>query len=312
MDCRRLRKPKKHEDWLAIRKMGLTGTDIAAIAGESPYDSALSVYANKLSLMPPKEENEAMALGTYMEDPIALLWQKRNPGVKIRKVPYILQHKQHDWMLGNIDRHIVAPSEGVLEVKLVGPHAMKGWGADDEPKIPTQYHLQVMWYLMCTGLTHCKIAALLAGTKLSERVVEYDKEMAEAIMEISHQFWFDHVLKESPPAIDDSDATKNALNEMFKDPFEHEVVIPDLAPWLGRYDVVSAKLKELKKEEEEIKNNLKFYLGNNCTDAVCSDRKVTWRPSTTNRFDTEKFKKDHPALYKMYINPTTSRRLLVK
>ncbi len=312
MNCRRLKKPKKHHDWLELRKKGLTGTDIAAIAGESPYESALSVYANKLSMLPPKAENEAMAVGTFMEDPITSLWLKRNPDAKVRKVPYVLQHQDHDWMLGNIDRHIIAPSEGVLEIKCVGPNAMRGWGSEDEPKIPTQYHLQVMWYLMVCGLRDCRIAALLGGTQLIERVVTYDKEMAEAIMEISHQFWFDHIKKGVPPAIDDSQATTTALSGMFANPQERELVIPNLSPWLQRYDVVTAKIKELEKEKEGITNNLKAMIGDQCVVASCLDRSVSWKPTTTNRFDTKTFKTDYPALYERYTKPTTSRRLLVK
>ena len=38
----------------------------------------------------------------------------------------------------------------------------------------------------------------------------------------------------------------------------------------------------------------------------------TWKSSITNRFDTKKFKTEHPLDYSNYINATESRRFLIK
>ena len=39
-------------EWLAERRKGVTSTDIAAIAGQSPWATALDVYLDKLGLSP--------------------------------------------------------------------------------------------------------------------------------------------------------------------------------------------------------------------------------------------------------------------
>ena len=36
-----------HEEWLKYRKMGITGTDAACIAGLNPYKSAMQVFIDK-------------------------------------------------------------------------------------------------------------------------------------------------------------------------------------------------------------------------------------------------------------------------
>ena len=51
------------DDWLEHRKKSIGGSDASAVAGLNPWTSPYSVWADKLGLLPPKEENEAMRLG---------------------------------------------------------------------------------------------------------------------------------------------------------------------------------------------------------------------------------------------------------
>jgi predicted phage-related endonuclease len=48
------------------------------------------------------------------------------------------------------------------------------------------------------------------------------------------------------------------------------------------------------------------------TDTITADIfKVTWKPVTSNRFDTAGFKKTHADLYGQYLKPSITRRFSI-
>lgn len=46
-------------EWLEQRRNGIGGSDAAVIVGLNPYRSRLELYADKLGLMPEREDSEA-------------------------------------------------------------------------------------------------------------------------------------------------------------------------------------------------------------------------------------------------------------
>ena len=52
-----------HDEWLALRRTGIGGSDAGAIMGVSPYKGAFSVWADKMGKLPPLEDNEALRRG---------------------------------------------------------------------------------------------------------------------------------------------------------------------------------------------------------------------------------------------------------
>lgn len=75
------------------------------------------------------------------------------------------------------------------------------------------------------------------------------------------------------------------------------------------------KAKEIKSREEKVKE----YLVNTCVETGKVEDLidgfsaiVTCKESKSNRFNTNKFKKDHPDLYEEYVNESSSFRLSIK
>ncbi len=62
---------KERQAWLAARRRGITGTDVAAILGLNPWRNALDVYLEKMGQGEAVQANEAMWWGTYLEEGIA-------------------------------------------------------------------------------------------------------------------------------------------------------------------------------------------------------------------------------------------------
>src|SRR5690625_3458322 len=93
-------------EWLQARTKGIGGSDIAAIAGISRWDTPLSVYLDKIGEGKPKEESDAMYWGTVLEDVVAHEYARRHPEYQIRRVNSILQHRDVPYFIANIDREI--------------------------------------------------------------------------------------------------------------------------------------------------------------------------------------------------------------
>jgi putative phage-type endonuclease len=299
---------KSREQWLEARRLGITGTDIAAIIGESSYRSPLAVYLDKVEPEPPGPGNEAMWLGSELEDPIAKLWQKKS-GVKVRKINAILQHPKHLWMLGNIDRHIIAPKEGILEIKLVGPGNMRKW---DDDQVPRDFWAQVMWYMLVTGIPYAKVVGLLGGVQLVEREIEYDREVGEALLQIAHDCWHHNVLQRVPPAIDGSNATTEALNRMFNNSQPVSVQVPHGIEWIALYKEAEDRMKAAEADLETAKNNLKFLMGDHEVAYFCGQYQTTWKSTERKSVDTKRLKAELPGIYEQYATTSAQRRFTIK
>jgi putative phage-type endonuclease len=199
------------DEWLAARRSGIGGSDIAAILGLSPWRTPLDVYREKID-GDQQPETEAMRWGRLLEDVIAREYAAR-AGVRIQRINALIRARDHEWAIATLDR-VVLPSrgrarvlrgelrgaDGILECKLVGPYAASEWGrGDDQDAVPVHCAAQCMWYLGVTGLPWCDVAALIGGQRLIIRRIERDDETIRAMFERAERFWFEHVVPRVPP-----------------------------------------------------------------------------------------------------------------
>ena len=71
--------PDNRDQWLELRRRGLGGSDAATVVNLNPYSSRLALYADKLGLIPDRDDNEAMRQGRDLEAYVAERWCER-PG----------------------------------------------------------------------------------------------------------------------------------------------------------------------------------------------------------------------------------------
>ena len=306
MKCRIFGRPTSIDEWLAYRRKGITGTDIGALLGVSPFKSAFGVYADKI-YGDRIDETEAMRLGNFMEEPIVRYWQQQHKGRKIKKVNAVLQHASTDIALGDIDRLIMKPQE-VLEAKLVGGYKLGDW---EDGKVPPHYEAQVMWYLYVTGLDVAHFAALIGGTQFVERTVERNDKIIEAMVEVADNFWRNHIEKNQAPALDGMDKTSDMLQRLFNKPQKVIVDIPDAAPWITQYEQAKEEEKEAKRKKQEAQNNIQYSL-KDAESGVCNNYQLNWKSVTSNRVDTKMLKEKFPQVYQAVVKEQTSRRFTLK
>jgi len=295
------------DEWLRARKKGIGGSDIAAIAGLSPWRSPMAVYLEKIGEIPDQEETEAMYWGTKLEDIVAKEFTLRT-GMKVQRVNAILQHPENPWMLANIDRRIVGKKAG-LECKTTSAYGKDQW---EDDKVPDIYMLQCQWYMAVTGYESWWIAVLIGGNTFIYKEIKRDEDIIAYITKIGRDFWT-LVENRTPPAIDGSDSSAEVLSILYpaEQAVEKEIVLPDTAQSLiDEYNQAQEMEKVWKEAKEAAANKLKSLLGENTIGRV-GNHKVSWKPVTSKRIDTEALKKYKPLVYEEFCKTTTYRRFTV-
>ncbi len=303
------------DDWLAMRRRGIGGSDIAAICGLSPWRSPMAVYLDKIGELKEEEESERMYFGKILEDVIAKEFSKRT-GLKVRRVNAILQHPKYQWALANIDRKIVggniANGPGVLEVKNTSEWNKGEW---DRDKLPDYYYLQFQWYLGVTGWTWGYFATLIGGQQLyiSPEPIRRDEEVINYLFKIAGEFWR-MVINKTPPAIDGTQASTEVLNALYPEGTENEVLILDhdleTPELLKQHDILKANIDQVEAEFEAVKNKLKNKLGEHVL-AEFHGRKIRWTNVVSNRLDSKLLRAEQPKIAEQYTKPGCSRRFTV-
>ena len=321
--------------WLAARKTGIGGSDIAAILGLSPYRTAVDVFLDKTGQTPDHEPNEAMFWGTVLEDVVAKHYQDTT-GNKVQRIREMMRHPQHDWMLANIDRAIVIPgsrarfdggkllgASGILECKTASAYKAGEWGRDgDDDAIPTDYAAQIMWYLAITGLEWADAAVLIGGQRYLVKRIERDDDTIKGMIERAEAFWFKHVVEGiTPEPTNGDDAFK-----LFPTDAGHSIEAnPKTLELLGRAQELKAQIAALEEELEGDKKkgtagvlgSLKAYMRDASAIVLGNTTLATWKAAKgSNRIDWQAIAHAAGATPEQIAAHTTttpgSRRFLIK
>jgi putative phage-type endonuclease len=286
------------EAWLAARKVGLGGTEASAILGINPYKSAMSVYLDKKGQLDPIDLNEAMFWGTKLEPVLAEVFSDRT-GLKVQRRNAILQHEEHDWMVGNIDREIIDKEHGrgVLEIKTGSLWGMDQW---QDGNVPDAYMAQVQHYLAVTGYGYGYIAALVGGQNFFMYRIERDEAFIQTIIKAEKEFWEYNILQEIMPPPDGSDIDK----ELLKRQFPHatpgtDIELPGIEYMVRERQSLKAQIKTLETRVKLLDQNIKSQIGNMET-VHSGDYKVTLKDQCKSTVDAKRMRLEVPALYHQY------------
>ena len=160
-------------EWHNLRNQEgvISGSEIGAILGLSPFTSALTLWAEKTNRLPNNfVGNTAMRLGQLVEPAIRKLYEELHPEDIVQEVGTYAS-KEHAWMHANPDGVCLDP-EGkgyILEIK----HTATYW--DD---VPEHYKAQVFWYMQVFGLKRAVFAVVNAGRYKEYEVLWDDFEWA--------------------------------------------------------------------------------------------------------------------------------------
>ncbi len=255
---------EKHE-WLKERQTGIGGSDASVILGVNPFRTKTELWAEKIAdtvtEIPP---NPAMLRGLVLEPVAADLYVERT-GRQVRRQP-MRRHAEHEFMIGNVDRQILAVGEveatGILEIKCPGLRVManvKARGLSDYMTVQLMHYLGVYGY---EWGSFCLFNA--ENWDVIYFDLEADQEFIGAITEMERDFWNDYVLTGTAPPEDDEPLID--IPEV-----EGELKVIDVDTWRSAAEELrdAQSLRKAGAELEDIaKGRLKYLMESNELDAV--------------------------------------------
>lgn len=184
-------------EWLEQRRNGIGGSDAAVIVGLNPYRSRLELYADKLGLMPEREDSEAMRIGRDLEAYVADRWAEAT-GKKYRRTNFMYCHDRYDFIRANVDREVIGEKAG-LECKTTSVYNKSDF---ENGEIPLTYYCQCQHYMAVMGYDRMYLAVLALGKAFYHFVIDRSEEEINALLENEVEFWKQHVENGIPPEPD--------------------------------------------------------------------------------------------------------------
>lgn len=299
--------PEAREEWLALRKRGIGGSEAAAIIGLNDYSSPYQVWADKMGFLPEKEDTEAMRIGRDLEAYVAERFAEKT-GKKVQRYNYMLTSTEYPFACANIDRKIVGEKAG-LECKVSSALNLSKY---KNGEFPDRFYVQCVHYLAVTGWDRWFLAVLVLGEGLHVYTIERDEDEIAALMQTERDFWFNNIIAKRPPEIDGSKATADTVKQLFPTSTPgSSMSLAGFESLLARRAALKASAKELEDEVRLIETRITAQMGT-CEKASCGDWKVSYKTQSRSSFDRKALERDYPDIpYSIYTTSTENRVLRI-
>jgi putative phage-type endonuclease len=291
------------------RKTFIGGTDIGAIFEMNQYKSPMRVWQEKIGKVEPEDISEKLSvkLGIYLE-PMVMEEFSKITGLTVNKNYDVFRHQTYNFIGGTPD----AFGDGfILEVKTTSAYNSKQW---DNDCIPEAYELQLLHYLLVTGIDTGYIACLIGNNEIVIRKRIITDKQKNLILQKCIEFWeYVKCLKEPP--VDASIATNELLNKTYQNSIPNTKELCTNDNIIKNYhDLVElkAKKKQIENSITSCENVIKDYMKETEILYINDENlKVSWKTQTKTRLDIDTLKKENPEIYNEFLKSYTSRVFLV-
>jgi len=225
-------------------------------------------------------------------------------GKKVQRTNFMYFDDEYDFMVANIDREIVGENAAV-ECKTTNLFSSVDYESGD---VPTQYYMQVQWYMMVRGYDYIDLAVLVIGKGFYYSMVERNEELIADMRKAAIEFWTKNILTQTPPEPDGSDSSLRVLKELYPmgdDSKEVSIIGQELA--LNEYQEVSEAIKRLENQKSEIQAKVISIMG----DAAIGRGdhwQVTYKGQERTSVDSKALKEKFPEVYGQ-VTKTSSFRV---
>lgn len=231
--------PQGSPEWHALRKTKITATDASIIMGASHWKTRIQLYHEKLSNDPPMLPNARMQRGIDLE-PIARGLFNLKTGYDTHPVVAV-----KGFTMASFDG-MDSQMGCVVEIKCPGE---KDHSVALQGKIPEHYYPQVQHQIYVSGV---QIAYYFSFDGKDGVIVEVprDDDYIEKMLEEEKKF-YECLMNKTPP-----------------EPAEGDYIERNDQLWercASNYRDICEKIKELEKEEEELRKQLIFLSGESNT-----------------------------------------------
>jgi putative phage-type endonuclease len=265
-------------EWLAERRKGLGGSDVAALLGLDPYLTPVGLWMDKRGLTDPTEETDAMARGNYLEDAVLDRYLAELPDnvVSVHK-QVALVAGEDGWRRGNMDARVVhGPADPFLkrcvEIKTLSRSSWRhGWGAPGSDEVPDRTMCQAQWYASMDDSDDIHVVACVIPDnpdrvlgRSAEKVVAMSEihvypiarnaQLEAALINRAQTWWQRHIIGGKPPqATDASDVMR-----LYPTTVSGEVVTVDqeLRLYMEDYALATKLKRDAEKRCRELRDTI--------------------------------------------------------
>jgi putative phage-type endonuclease len=265
------------------RTTGLGASEAACAIGIDPYKSRLQLWGEKTGQLeePNLDEVEAVLWGLHLQPKIAEVYAGRTGrSIRQNRADCARRHKEHGWMFATPDavqRENGGPL-GLLEIKTTNAYKLDEWA--DEPPLP--YQVQLMHQMAVTGHSWGTICVLVGGQKLIWHDMPRNDKFINILIDHEREFW-GLVETQTPPPVDGSEATAQALKRLYAADNGESVLLPEEAvEWDSRLQALKATQKEIEAQRREMENKLKAAIGDYTFGVLPDGSRYKWAKRERN------------------------------
>lgn len=240
---------------LADRRNYLGASDIAALAGVSPWKSPFELYLEKIGELDPNArttdaDRARQERGHRLED-VALDWDAEIRGLSIERIRRDVRHPRLPFIVMHPDGRVKPwrQTRRLLEAKT----SARKWDG-----VPQHVEAQVQAQMAAAGADVVDVVVLGFDGPPEAIEVARNPELIAALEDLAASFW-DRVQRRDPPPVDGSRAASRYLDRLFIDGPDVRADA-DQARVLARLLEIRATVKALEAEDDELVNLLKFSL----------------------------------------------------
>ena len=294
-----LHRCESNDEWLDLRKKGVGGSDVAAIAGISKYKGAYALWMEKTGQMEAEDISDKPSVhwGNVLEEVVGEEYKKNHPDRVVRRVNAVCRSIERPWAQASLDYEVKDPGRGwgVLEIKTAGFRVADDWAEG----VPLYYQTQVQHYLSVTGRKFADVAVLIGGSDYREYRIERDEEDIASIDRLVDEFWNVNVKGMVAPPISGLSSDSKAVLELNKDPNDGFTYRPDLKNLVEERESIKKAVDGLEERRKQVENTLKAEIGD-AKGIETDEKRVTWLRSESSRLDTKALKEMNPEIYENF------------
>ncbi|MGH2393743.1 MAG: YqaJ viral recombinase family protein, partial [Candidatus Limnocylindria bacterium] len=297
------------EQWLAERRKGIGGSDIATLLGINPYQSEYELWLDKTGRAGEQERTGAMQRGVWLEPRLAEIFRERT-GLAVRRCG-LVAHRIQRRLRATPDR--LAEDGGCVEIKSMGTYSKvrTEWR---QGGIAKAAYAQAQYQLLVTGRPHAWLVAYeIDHEPIIRGPVERDEPLITRMIDKALSWWADHVTADTAPPVDLSTIDDREIVLRWPTAalgtFVEAEYPAHVRALLAERAELKATEKAAKDRAKEIDQALKVMVGD-AEALLVGDRPVlTLKEQPNTPAVDPALPIDHPEIDRKYIRRAKSRRI---
>ena len=291
------------DEWLEERRKSVGASEVAAVMGLSPWQTALDVYKAKQGVA--DEFDPVLAMIGHESEHIIHKWLVEHSGLGLNlRSGFMARSTEHPMVHATFDRlHDDAGLLIPVQLKTAHQYSSHKW----DEGIPTEYRVQVQAEMLVGDAPRALVVVWIGGREFRAFWEPRDEAFITGHMiPALEEFWGRVESGTLPPP-----QTVGEINEVYPSEAQEVELSPEAFDVLERITVLNSDIKAQEAERDALKVALAEYVQTADT-LMFEGRKVaTWKTQKGRQsLDTVALRNDHPELVAEYTRQGADFRVL--